>query len=317
MERRLKRSKKRTGGFTLFEFVVAMAMLAIITPALTLAFTTVISAGGRIDRTSETTSEARAVLSVITRDLENAYLPVPSATAQATTDTTDTQTTTAPKGWLIATDSASGNAPADSISLTTFSGRPSLSVLSQNLTPADTPEKMSVYQQVNYSLQPGLNADAGVLVRDTASPPGEDSTSATDEEALSDQVLGLNFEYFDGTTWTDTWDTTQPTTDTTGTTDTTATDTTTTPPPLPMMIRLTLVLASQDGPRTYTTTVSLPMYNSSLSKIEPDPSQNNGGATTAGTTGSTGSTTGGSTGGTGGTTGRGMTTTGGTTGGAR
>jgi type II secretion system protein J len=280
----------RRGGFTLMEFLVAMAMFAIIMPALTIAFRTSLNAGERIDRRSVGTSEARAVMAIVTEDLKNAYMP-----------------STTGAGWLIGTDSSSGSAPADSLSLTTMSGRASIMTLSQGLTPADTDQPMSVFQQVNYSLVPGLQSNSSILVRAFASPPGTDSTATTDETQLSDRVTGLNFEYFDGTTWNDTWDTTQPQT-TTGT-DANAAQTTT--PPLPLAIRVTIGFATPDGQQTYTTTVPLPMYNASTQKIEAETIPPAGGAPGGATTGTTTGTTSGSTGGT---TAGGATTAGGTTG---
>ncbi|MBO0223095.1 hypothetical protein J0689_27830, partial [Vibrio parahaemolyticus] len=70
-----------------------------------------------------------------------------------------------------------------------------------------TDERMSPYQQVNYSLQPGADGASGLLLRGIAAPPGTEPTEVTDEEILSDRVPGLNFEYFDGVDWNDSWDT--------------------------------------------------------------------------------------------------------------
>jgi prepilin-type N-terminal cleavage/methylation domain-containing protein len=270
----LKRTAKEEEGFTLIEFLVAMVMLAIIMPALTLSFGSAMKASERIDQRSANSSEARAVLSVITKDLENAYLPITQQTAtQSLTGDSDTaaQTGTTPAiGWFTGADSASGSAPADSLSFTTLSGRADLSTLSQDLTPADTDQPMSAFQQVTYSLQPGIDGSSGVLVRSWASPPGQDSTATTNDDQLSDRVIALNFEYFDGTEWSDSWDTTQadPTADESTDATLDGTEPVTTESLLPIAVRVTLGILGDDGPHTYTTTVSLPLFHSSTYTIE-------------------------------------------------
>ncbi len=278
----MKRPKRRDGrGFTLIEFLVTMTMLAIITPAITMSFRTALDASARVDQRGEATAQARAVLTTITYDLENAYMPPDAASASASGASATGATTTLPKGWLIGTDSANGNASADTLSFTTLSGRPPLALLAQGQTPADTAEPISRFQQINYSLEPGLQRDTGVLLRAFASPPGEDTTATTDEELLSDQVLALNFEYFDGTVWADAWDTTQPSTSTS--TSATAGANGEDPnalPGLPRAIRVTVTLLTASGPQTYTTTVALAMADASTSKIESEATTPQGAAGT-------------------------------------
>lgn len=289
-------------GFTLMEFIVTMALLAIIMPALTLSFRTALNASERVDRRTVTTAEARAVLPILTQDLQNTFALTQAPAAEedtAGTATTITEgTTDASKGWLIGTDSSSGNSPADSLTFTTLSGRPPLSALMNEETPAASTEAISPFQQVNYSLEPGGRNGASVLVRAFASPPVDDPTATTDTEVLSDSVLAFNLEYFDGTDWLDNWDSTQQEASASSTTTGTTTGTTdeAVPPLLPQAIRVSLVLLSEDGsPQNFSTTVTLPMWEASASPIERDDTPQDAAATTGGTTTGGGGTTGGGT----------------------
>lgn len=256
---------KNPNGYTLIEFIVTMALLAIIMPALTLSFRTTLDASERIDRRTLLTAEARAVLPVITQDLQNAFV-------------LDREGTT---HWLIGTDSLSGDAPADSLTLTTMSGRPPLTALVQDATPADTVEPLSPIQQVNYSLEPGSEEGTGLLIRSFSSPPGEDPTATTDAELLSDRVIGFDVQYFDGTEWHESWDTTQPDL-AAGTNAAEGTQT----PILPLAVRVSLTLLSPNGPQTYNSLVNLPMAHAYASRIEQENSeQGNGEGNPAGANG--------------------------------
>ncbi len=177
-------------GFTVTEFLVAMAILGILAPAITLCFRLALEATGRADQRMEASQEIRSVMSIIEEDLRKAFLP------------------TSGSGWFLATDNTQGNQDADSLAFTCLGYRIPYADLLQNPTPEEAQTPLGDFYSVEYLLEAGGEGQPGRLLRLELVPAGEDSTDTESlgrQQLLSDRVVSLNFRYYDGTDWLDTW----------------------------------------------------------------------------------------------------------------
>lgn len=177
-------------GFTVTEFLVAMAILGILAPAITLCFRLALEATGRADQRMEASQEIRSVMSIMEEDLRKAFLP------------------TAGSGWFLATDNTQGNQDADSLAFTCLGYRPPYAELLQNPTPEEAQTPLGDFYSVEYLFEAGGEGQPGRLLRLELVPAGEDSTDTESlgrQQLLSDRVVSLNFRYYDGSDWLDTW----------------------------------------------------------------------------------------------------------------
>jgi hypothetical protein len=171
--------------------MIAIVIAGLIAGGLNLAFRTALDADARLHRAVAASQEVRIVLKAVRADSEQAAF-APGST----------------RSWFIGTDDNDGERDTDSLRLVTRSRRVPLK---DGARPGDWESQPhhADWSAVTWSLTPiGGSAEAGLFRREEC-PPGEDPYEEVgDEELISPTVVGLNFRYFDGTDWVDSWDTT-------------------------------------------------------------------------------------------------------------
>ncbi len=197
----------RRRGFTLLEVLLALGSAAAIAVAITAAFQT----GWRADRQAsdlgETMQVARVALESLARDL-SALTPEPSSLNPG----------------LVGQDADNNGMPADAIWLVSTSNVPALratadagvsssgpgSALSgSRTTSALTRPPEGDLAQLEYYVGTDAATDPLGLVRKVRTLPTASSTdddATYEKQAIAAEVKGLNFRYYDGASWTDTWD---------------------------------------------------------------------------------------------------------------
>lgn len=190
------RSRTRRAGMTLIEVLLVTALLAFVSLAIFSSVSTMISAKRKIDTQSESTQEFRAVLGLMTRDIQSAFFntvydlvwnPVPKVR--------DPQTGITP--------------PPDPVPapFSIFYGKENeifFSARSHQRVAANTPENEQHF--VTYQLQEQklvrAESSRAVNMYDREDPNKFKST------VLIDRVRSLKFRYFDSKqgSWIDNWD---------------------------------------------------------------------------------------------------------------
>lgn len=178
-------------GFTLIELMVALVILGTLAGGLTLSFRTALDAQERIGRDGDEAQEIRVVVDAFRADIEQAALTAGSD-----------------RSWFIGTDEGDNENPMDTLRLTTRSHR----VPMRDVDPSaewESQARHADWSAVTYTIVPADEEEEGGLYRREVVPPGEDPMEETGQaELLSAAVAGLNFRYFDGVEWQETWDTT-------------------------------------------------------------------------------------------------------------
>jgi general secretion pathway protein J len=182
-------------GFTLIEVLLAMAILAVILAVVYGSFST---AGRNVEQAEaarDETDMARTLLSKLTDDLGNAYLNQSmTATSPATNQTTNL---TILYGKKEEVDGGDEKARHDSLALTTLTNFPRPDSKETELLEAGYffREKPDGSGYTFYRREKReLSADV---------PPLEGGV----EYAITDHVKSLQLRYYNGTKWTDEWDT--------------------------------------------------------------------------------------------------------------
>ena len=173
----LKRTSSTVAGFTLIEVMTAVTILAIMA---TVAFTIVFGAVKRsrhIDRRVELTTEAAAIVSLISEDLRGAFVRegvVP---------------------FFLGVDNFKGEDPADALSLLTTA-----------VFPVNPEIPAGGVGEVEYSITEGEMGALLLLRREQipARSPYEEGGAAIE---ITDRLKSLNLEYSDGEDWFERWDT--------------------------------------------------------------------------------------------------------------
>lgn len=185
--------RRRTQGFTLIEVIISISVAAIVLLVINATFFSALrlhdATHARID---EDLAQRRA-LGLIRRDLEGLVLP-PSATSTTTTLAGQFQTNVAGTTSLDGT-----NAERVSPDLTTSCGR------------IDGWNAFSDLQRVAYFVTPEPNGEnTKSLVRVvTRNLLPVDSEPQDESQTLLTGLTDATMTYFDGTDWTDSWDSTE------------------------------------------------------------------------------------------------------------
>ena len=219
MVHRANRSITFTAGFTLIEVMIALSILAVVLVMLAGSFHAV--ATGKVQGENRLVSDqqSRTLLMGMSNEIRGA----------AQTPNTASQVVVLGTGRMV------NRVPLDSISISTLDPGHRRSL-----------EGFGAEDTIAYATTPNP-AHPGwyILTRTQASSLLTGGASAPDATAaLADNLVGLHFRYFDGTTWTESWDSQS------------------LPPgsQLPQAIAIDLIMAAPNGAQLkLSTMVSVPM----------------------------------------------------------
>ena len=173
----IKRHSSAVAGFTLIEVMTAVTILAIMA---TVAFTIVFGAVKRsrhIDRRLELTTEAAAIVILISEDLRGAFV----------------QKGVVP--FFLGTDDFNSDAPTDGLSLLTTA-----------VLPVNPEIPAGGVGEVEYSIVESENG-ALLLQRREQIPARSPFDQGGEAIEITDRVKSLNLKFSDGEDWFDKWDT--------------------------------------------------------------------------------------------------------------
>ena len=157
-------------GFTLIEVLLAFAITALFMGLLGATLSGTLRAARTVAASSDIRQEARAVLALISADVSSAMYAGHEIES------------------FLGEDSLRGPMPADSLHLVGAS---------QPLFSGGTP------YEVSYTVREG--SGKMILVRREAHPVDRRPTVGGAEIEVSSSLVGLNFRYFDGKAWRDSW----------------------------------------------------------------------------------------------------------------
>jgi prepilin-type N-terminal cleavage/methylation domain-containing protein len=216
-------------GFTLIELVLAMGLVGIVAISLYASLKISFNATAATDRSIEPSRTADLAMELIAGDLQNAIAPNTTITnAENVTDLTGTTPTSSSTSSTSSTGSASMSASSSSSS-SSSSATPTGWVLSgpfeatqtqSNGMEADDLIFFSTYdgpshvdgdgeiKMIELTIDTPQGASQPCLVRKVTSCLTSEQVIVPDEEILCRGVTGLTLQYFDGTNWDPTWDST-------------------------------------------------------------------------------------------------------------
>jgi type II secretion system protein J len=212
----------RAHAFTLLEVILALGIFAVVLVAINTAFFAALRLRQRTTENLEQTLPLNQALSTLRRDLQNTVLPGGVLAGDFNSD--------GPSGTRSSGQSGSqSGGQSKGMARTQMGGLDfftSTGQLSDNAPWGDI-------QEVNYQLkEPEDRAQfyGRDLVRTVTRNLLATATQVTDEQRLVNNVESLDFSYFDGTQWRDSWNTSSGDTG------------------LPSAVRLRLQLATESGP---------------------------------------------------------------------
>lgn len=232
-------SGRGTGGFTLLEIVVTLAVLAIVLTITYGVFARTLSQKERTEAASFETATARAVIHRILRDLE--AVEPGSATAARRTPTPSRQgTIEASEQYLfLSRNRSEQGVPFDDLAFSATLRKPTAGTLSS-----------SDLGVVRYFVEPDPRAPSNlVLWRETVlSLSGElfDPDAPLPERSIRivDGLAGLQFRFHDGNEWVEEWDSSD----------------TRSYAPVPHAVEVALALRDEEGvAATYRSAIDLPI----------------------------------------------------------
>ncbi len=200
-----------TAGFTLLELLLAVAIFSIVLVAINTVFFASMRLRRSVTEAVDAAIPLNHALSLMRRDLQNATgpagvlagtfrsgAPVGVRLGQASGSTSSTSTSSSSTANTPTTAAPTGNFDAGGLSFFTTTG----------LLRDDVP--FGEIQEVNYQLLTSEDANAAGkdLVRSVTRNLLTYSTPTSDTQRLVGNIDQLQFEYYDGTQWRDTWDTT-------------------------------------------------------------------------------------------------------------
>lgn len=181
-----------SGGFTLLELLLAVGIFALILLAIHGVFYSAIKLRNKTAESLERQVPLQNALSVIKHDLSN--LVVPGGTFSGALQTTPTATTTLGTGSMTAL--GAGNTPSGPMFYT------AAGVINSR-------EPWGDIERVYYYLAPPTNNVPGKdLFRAVTRNLLPVAQVDTESQYLMGGVDSINFEFYDGTAWKDTWDST-------------------------------------------------------------------------------------------------------------
>jgi prepilin-type N-terminal cleavage/methylation domain-containing protein len=191
-------------GFTLLEVTVTLGILSIVLAIVYGVFSQTIEGKELAERRADESAGARGALARITRDLENARpVTVNSSEPQRTPGrTTTTQSTFLPqRGLFLARVHAERGSALDDLAFTTFLRRPTATTFAAS--------DLGIVHYFVDAIEP--RSPVLALYRETVfSLSGELFDPDKPNPAASTMVLQgvteLDFRFFDGTAWLDSWD---------------------------------------------------------------------------------------------------------------
>ncbi len=200
------------GGFTLLELLLAVAIFSIVLVAINTVFFASMRLRRSVTESVDAALPLNHALAMMRKDLQNAIgpagvlagnfrsgAPVGVALGQGSRSTSASSTTTTTANTSTTTTaSPSGTFEAGGLSFFTTTG-----MLRDEVPFADI-------QEVNYQLLPSEepNAAGKDLVRSVTRNLLTYATPTSDVQRLVSNVDQLEFQYYDGTQWRDSWDTT-------------------------------------------------------------------------------------------------------------
>jgi type II secretion system protein J len=206
-------TQPRSGAFTLLEVLIAILILAMVMAVVHSVFHGALQLRNKTDQAFEDAIPLQHTLTLMKRDLANLTIPGGTLTGTLqTSPTTGSSTAALHSGQQAGPSFYTASAAISDVSV------------------------MSEMQKVTYYLMPATNGGNGLdLVRSVTR-----NLLPVIQEEFSDQrlmggVQSLTFQFYNGSSWADTWDSTATST-TTGTTNT-----------LPQGIRVQLTLAVESG----------------------------------------------------------------------
>jgi prepilin-type N-terminal cleavage/methylation domain-containing protein len=221
------------GGFTLIELLLAMTLIVIVAATLFVSMSIAFKATSAADRALEPSRTADLAMELISSDLQNAVPPnttitnandiydfdqiggsstagsAASASSSSSTGSSSmsggggSNSNAAPAGWLLAGPfegtQGQGTGAAESDDLVFFT---------INDSPVH-PDANGEIKMVEIKLDQPKGSNELCLVRKVTANLTSESPLAMDEEILCRGVTGLTLQYFDGTDWNTSWDSTQ------------------------------------------------------------------------------------------------------------
>ena len=179
-------------AFTLLELIVAMSIFTIIAAATYSMFDSARSVSTRAEFRSQLFQSARAALQAIEEDLRGAVMP-----ANAAVDT-----------GFIATNVGSEKEPLDKLEFFTCSR---YTALPYDINATDVVRGIDV-AKVTYWIEPDTKRTVHGLVRERPielTPPSGPTHRDEDVQEVAQDVVYVNFRFYDSGEWRDTWDSTQ------------------------------------------------------------------------------------------------------------
>lgn len=169
-------------GFTLIELLVALGIVAVLVTLLYETFNAVLRSTQQTDEESELDQMARISMGIMTNELKSAYWRSPGNQPGATPFE------------FVGSDGLSGLGSSDTLRFTALSharvqegvADPTVSVL-------------------EYELIPVPETETAVLMHAEETNRLSLSQNSLERYELAERVIGLNFRYFDGKEWSDTW----------------------------------------------------------------------------------------------------------------
>jgi general secretion pathway protein J len=226
MTTRLHRSSRSTGGFTLIEIVLATAVAAILFLAVQSVFFAALRLRNTTTRMIEDSIPLKRTLAIVEKDFAGVMIPGGVLSGVLQTGT----------GSFLSLDSKEGEPLG-----------PDFYTASASI---DSRTSFSEVQRVSYLLIPDSEGgQTKTLVREVARnllPAAEDQV---EQQTLLTGILQASIDFYDGTTWTETWDSAS-----TGNS-------------LPTAIRLSLVLAadrSEQQPEPAPIQLVVPLFVTAL-----------------------------------------------------
>ncbi len=188
---------KRRRGFTVIEILMVAGMTTILVMGLSTAFTAALTTLQRAPELDRRVEQGRRTDNRLVTLLRGAYI---------TADNTDTLT------YFVASNQSGATQDPDTLVFTTTSAPLDMAAIDDTESDWETKNRLYGPQggltEVSLSLTPvGQNATGqGLFVR-TQTPSDGDPTQGGYETLLIANVTQIQFEFWDGTEWTPTWDT--------------------------------------------------------------------------------------------------------------